>query len=50
MKTANGICQNCGAPATEVHHVQRLPWGMFDAPSALLPLCHRCHCEVEGKE
>lgn len=51
MRLAHGKCQ-CGAPATEVHHWKDRPyppWGMFDVPSNLLPICHACHCKEHGK-
>jgi hypothetical protein len=47
MRQAGGLC-GCGAPATEVHHVRYPPWGTFDVPSNLQPVCHGCHCRLEG--
>jgi hypothetical protein len=50
MRRTNSMCQ-CGAPATEVHHWNGYPpWGMFDVPSNLRPICHACHCREHGKE
>ena len=50
MRRTSGLCARCGAVATEVHHVQYPPWGTFDVPSHLEPVCHRCHCLIEGKD
>jgi hypothetical protein len=55
MRRTDGRCSHCGAPATEVHHVPNQnglkypPWGTFDVPSNLQPVCHDCHCRIEGK-
>lgn len=50
MEYAGNRCK-CGAPATEVHHADGYPpWGAFDLPSALTPICHECHCKAHGKE
>jgi hypothetical protein len=49
MRKANGRCRRCGAPATEVHHLNYPSWGTFDVPSNLEPVCHACHCQIEGK-
>lgn len=50
MRKADGRCALCGAPATEVHHVRYpKPWGTFDVPANLQPICHACHCRIEGK-
>lgn len=48
MRRVNWRCR-CGAPATEVHHLEYPPWGMFDVPSNLQPICHTCHCREHGK-
>ncbi len=49
-KTA-GKCSHCGALATEVHHLTYpKPWGAFDVPANLQPLCHACHCLTHGKD
>jgi hypothetical protein len=40
----------CGKEATEVHHVKYPPWGTFDVASHLQPVCHACHCLLEGVE
>jgi len=51
MQRARGICQECRvSPATEVHHVDYPPWGTFDVPWNLVPICHGCHCIVHGKD
>jgi len=40
----------CGDRASEVHHADKYPpWGMFDVPSNLTPICHKCHCLEHGK-
>jgi 5-methylcytosine-specific restriction endonuclease McrA len=47
---ADGRCVHCGAPASEVHHVRYpKPWGTFDVPENLDPICHACHCKIHGK-
>lgn len=49
LRASNRRCA-CGAPATEVHHLRYpKPWGTFDTPSNLQPVCHACHCRIEGK-
>ena len=50
MRLSDGRCVDCGAAATEVHHVRYPPWGTFDVPSNLRPVCHACHCAIEGKD
>lgn len=51
MRKTNGRCVHCGAQATEVHHTQYpKPFGIaFDTPDNLQPVCHDCHCRIEGK-
>lgn len=49
MRRANSRC-DCGAPASEVHHLRYPPWRMFDVPSNLEPICHACHCREHGKD
>ncbi len=51
MEAAGYRCQRCRrACATEVHHHDGYPpWGTFDVPSKLMPVCHQCHCVLEGK-
>ena len=49
MKAAQHRCVECAGPATEVHHLRYPPWGTFDVPSHLRPVCHPCHCTLEGK-
>lgn len=48
---ADGKCQQpgCTDAATEVHHVDYPAWGSFDVPANLRPVCHACHCALEGK-
>lgn len=36
-------CADCGAPATEVHHVQSLAEGGTNHWENLMPLCKPCH-------
>lgn len=49
MNRHNGLCQECRAVATEVHHQSYpKPWGSFDTPGNLIPLCHDCHCKRHG--
>jgi hypothetical protein len=53
MRRAGGLCA-CGRAATEVHHHRPgrdryPPWGMFDLPSNLRPICHECHAKEHGK-
>lgn len=49
LRKAGGLCA-CGEKATEVHHLRYPPWGMFDVPSNLKPICHGCHCLEHGKD
>ncbi len=49
MERARWRCR-CGARATEVHHDSYPPWGTFDKPEDLMPVCHACHCEIHGKD
>lgn len=49
MDAAEWTCQNCGARATEVHHLRYPKWGTFDIIDNLLPVCHQCHCDIHGK-
>ena len=50
MRRADWKCP-CGKKASEVHHRDGKypPWGMFDVPCNLLPICHACHCLEHGK-
>lgn len=49
MEKTKGKCALCSQPATEVHHLKYpKPWGTFDIPKNLQPICHACHCRVEG--
>lgn len=50
MTLADWRCQRCGERATEVHHLRYPPWGTFDVPENLEPVCHQCHCNEHGKE
>lgn len=49
MDQAGWRCQICKiAPASEVHHTAYpKPWGTFDAPGNIQPICHACHCRLE---
>jgi hypothetical protein len=49
IRWGKGKCE-CGAPVSEVHHLKYPPWGMFDVPSNLKPICHECHCREHGKD
>ena len=58
MRKSGGRCVQCGAPATEVHHWRKKrggkfqypePWGAFDVPYNIQPLCHACHCKEHGE-
>jgi hypothetical protein len=42
------LCYECGAPATDVHHVDGR--GAGDGPGNLQSLCGRCHRRVTAKE
>lgn len=49
FEKTNGQCEICGKKATQIHHRKYpKPWGTFDVPSNLQPVCHACHCELEG--
>lgn len=48
LARTSGRCEVCGAPASEVHHLRYPPWGTFDVPENLQPLCHGCHEEAHG--
>lgn len=51
FERADGLCERCKQrPPTEPHHLRYPPWGAFDVPENLLVVCHRCHCELHGKE
>ena len=47
--SANGLCEKCGAPGKEVHHIIRLTINNVDNPSIslnqdnLILLCNDCH-------
>lgn len=50
-KRAGGVCERChSAPVTEAHHIKYPPWGTIDVPENMIAVCHRCHCELHGKE
>lgn len=51
MQRAQDCCEyeQCGAPATEVHHWRYPPWGAFDVPENMSAVCHPCHCRIHGK-
>ena len=51
MLRSGGRCEQCGdAAPSEVHHLRYPPWGTFDTPDNLVAVCHRCHCEIHGKD
>lgn len=51
MKKANFLCVRCGAKATEVHHKRYpKPWGTFDGPDNIEPICHECHEEEHRRK
>lgn len=49
---SKGICERCRvSKVTEVHHIKYPPWGTVEEDASnLLAVCHKCHCEIEGKE
>lgn len=49
MQRDRGICQLCGAPATEVDHVIPRDAGGSDEPANLRALCHDCHASETGR-
>ena len=50
MRRFNGRCASCGEPASEVHHINYpKPWGTFDVPLNMRPICHACHCTEHDK-
>lgn len=51
LRRTGGRCA-CGAEAHEVHHPEGRypPWGTFDVPADLSPICHACHCREHGVE
>ena len=64
MRKSGGKCVKCGAVATQVHHWRRKnprkktgkpefeyprPWGAFDVPDNIWPICYACHCEEHGE-
>lgn len=42
----NGLCQQCGAPGTEIHHVKFRSQGGRGVYSNGVLLCHSCHRKV----
>jgi len=51
MQMAGYTCRDCKLKkATEVHHIKYPPWGTFDVPENLVPVCHACHCKRHGVE
>lgn len=46
MEKHNWKCSRCGARATQVHHLRYPKWGTFDKPENIMPVCHKCHCEI----
>ena len=43
LAAAQGRCQECGARATEVHHVSYARFGGGELPEDLRAMCHTCH-------
>jgi len=41
-------CADCGAPATEVHHLMSVSDGGTDRWDNLMPLCKACHSRRTG--
>jgi len=49
FQRANNICEKCHvAIATEINHLSYKP--PCDIPENMIAVCHRCHCEIHGKE
>lgn len=47
---AGGVCENCGAPAAEIHHITfRSHCGTSDLDN-LIVLCRDCHERAHGPE
>ena len=44
----NNYCANCGAPATELHHIVPLALGGNDINSNTIYLCSKCHALIHG--
>ena len=46
------LCESCGEPASEVHHIKHLTPDNIDNPevtlneSNLMCLCHKCHMNI----
>lgn len=49
LRRAGGRCQNCGAPATDVHHVRPRTAGGGDDPGNLRALCGPCHDAITAR-
>lgn len=50
IERADGLCENCGAPAVEIHHIVfRSHCGTSDLDN-LICLCRRCHELAHGPE
>jgi 5-methylcytosine-specific restriction protein A len=45
----NRECVNCGAPATDLHHITRMADGGTDDDGNLEPLCHACHSRLTAQ-
>jgi len=46
------LCEVCGKPASEIHHIHRRGMGgatKADAPENLMAVCRRCHVEYGDK-
>lgn len=50
------LCESCGEPASEVHHIKHLTPDNIDNPevtlneSNLMCLCHKCHMKIHKSE
>lgn len=47
---AHPLCAECGAPATDVHHLRPKAAGGPDAWDNLQSLCHACHSRVTAAD
>lgn len=47
---ANGLCENCGAPAVEIHHIIFRSHCGTSGLDNLICLCRRCHELAHGPQ
>lgn len=45
----NPLCEQCGEPATEVHHITPLSHGGTHDVGNLVALCKRCHSSITAQ-